>query len=63
MGREAYDYIHSLDASIGAYDDLTVTTIKKVYRKLSLIHHPDKGGDVDTFKRLQSSYETLMELV
>lgn len=35
----------------------TVEDVKKAYRKLVLLHHPDKGGDVDTFKRVQQAYE------
>jgi len=33
--------------------------IKKAYRKLSLKHHPDKGGDVNDFKKLNEAYEIL----
>jgi hypothetical protein len=34
-------------------------TIKKTYRKLALKNHPDKGGNVDTFKKITEAYEFL----
>jgi DnaJ domain len=35
-------------------------SIKKNYRKLSLRHHPDKGGDPNTFRMLNRAYRVLM---
>ena len=49
------------------YDDLelpkncTSEEIKQKYRILAQIHHPDKGGDVEKFKRIKSAYETLCD--
>lgn len=37
----------------------TQEEIKKAYRKKALQHHPDKGGDQETFKKLNASYEIL----
>lgn len=34
--------------------------IKKNYRKLSLRHHPDKGGDADIFRVVNRAYRVLM---
>ena len=33
--------------------------IKKAYKKAALIHHPDKGGDPEMFKKVQKSHEIL----
>lgn len=36
--------------------------IKKSYRKLSMIHHPDKpGGDKERFQKISEAYETLSD--
>ena len=35
--------------------------IKRAYRKMSLTHHPDKGGDADTFRKIQHAYEVLSD--
>lgn len=35
--------------------------IKKAYRKKVVLCHPDKGGDVETFKKIQTAYEVLSD--
>lgn len=35
--------------------------IKKAYRKMSRIHHPDKGGDEHKFKEINAAYEILSD--
>jgi molecular chaperone DnaJ len=35
--------------------------IKQSYKKLAKIHHPDRGGDKETFQKIQSAYETLSD--
>ena len=37
--------------------------VRKTYRKLSLKHHPDKGGDTETMKKVNDSNEILNELI
>ena len=39
----------------------TTTEIKKAYRNLSRIHHPDKGGDEHRFKEINAAYEILSD--
>ena len=49
------------------YDDLelpktcTSDEIKQKYRILAQLHHPDKGGDVEKFKRMKLAYEVLSD--
>ena len=33
--------------------------LKRHYRKLSLKHHPDRGGDAEEFKKINEAYSTL----
>ena len=35
--------------------------IKKAWRKVAIVHHPDKGGDPEKFKELNSAYEVLSD--
>ncbi|TIB29403.1 hypothetical protein E3P86_03680 [Wallemia ichthyophaga] len=35
--------------------------LKKAFRKQSLIHHPDKGGDEEYFKQINESYSVLTD--
>ena len=47
------------------YEALELTTsatqdeIKKAYKRLVRVHHPDKGGDEKKFKEVQAAYEVL----
>lgn len=41
--------------------DADVKAIKKSYRRLSLIHHPDRGGDEHKFKEIAAAYEILSD--
>ena len=33
---------------------------KKVYRKLVIQHHPDKGGNPDLFRAIQEAYDQIV---
>lgn len=46
---------------LGVSKDADPKTIKKAYRKLAMKHHPDKGGDPETFKKMSVAYETLAD--
>merc|ERR1719243_139205 len=35
--------------------------IKKAFRKLAIKHHPDKGGDPETFKEITRAHEVLSD--
>ena len=49
------------------YDELDLPTwctaeeIKQRYRTLAQIHHPDKGGDENNFKKIKLAYEILSD--
>jgi len=44
---------------LGVEKNATGSEIKKAYRKLAVKHHPDKGGDPDTFKEISKAYDIL----
>jgi curved DNA-binding protein CbpA len=46
-----------LEISIDASED----EIKLKFRSLAQIHHPDKGGDEEVFKRIKLAYEILID--
>lgn len=50
---------------LGISKEATDTEIKKAYRKLAIVHHPDKNPDdadaADRFKELQEAHETLSD--
>lgn len=37
----------------------TLEECKKSYRKLSLIHHPDRGGNADMFNMITDAWNTV----
>ena len=51
------DYYKTLNINRNATQD----EVKKAFRKLSKTHHPDKGGDENTFKELSEAYDTLSD--
>jgi molecular chaperone DnaJ len=44
---------------LGVTENATQDEIKKSYRNLSKIHHPDKGGDENVFKKISEAYDTI----
>lgn len=47
--------------TLGVQSNATAEEIKQAYRKLVMQHHPDKGGDAETFKQITNAYETLSD--
>lgn len=39
----------------------TLEELKQVYKKLALIHHPDRGGDEEIMKQLNNEYDDLFD--
>ena len=37
--------------------NLNVTELRTAYFKLAMIHHPDRGGDLETMKKVNNAYE------
>jgi molecular chaperone DnaJ len=46
---------------LGVNQTATGEDIKKAYKKMAIQHHPDKGGNEDTFKNMQRAYEVLKD--
>ncbi len=44
---------------LGVEESSSQDEIKKAYRKLSLKHHPDRGGDGEYFKKINEAYSVL----
>jgi DnaJ-class molecular chaperone len=34
--------------------------VRRAYLKLSLIHHPDKGGDINEFRKINDAYTNIL---
>ncbi|MBL9026566.1 MAG: J domain-containing protein [Myxococcales bacterium] len=47
----------SVWAILGLPPEATVDEIKRAYRRRALETHPDRGGDAEVFRAVQSAYE------
>jgi hypothetical protein len=48
---------HASSSSVGPFkDSMTLNDIKKLYKKLLLQHHPNKGGSANTFIKIRNQY-------
>lgn len=54
MGRNLYDIL-------GVKKNVSSEEIKKIYKKLALKHHPDRGGNEEKFKEISHAYEILSD--
>jgi len=48
-------------AMLGLPSDATPDQVKAAYRRMALMHHPDRGGDTETMTEINEAYETLTE--
>ena len=49
----------SLYKILGLQNFASPEEIKKAYRKLALMHHPDRGGDQERMKLINAAYDIL----
>lgn len=54
MAKNYYDVL-------GVKKTASASEIKKAFRKLAQKHHPDAGGDEETFKEINEAYEVLSD--
>lgn len=50
-----------LGVTVEALKKMDCRALTRQYRKLALRHHPDKGGDPETFVRLSTAYDNLLK--
>ena len=58
--RQAEPLLNRGILGFSADQKLTKSLITKTYKKLCLQAHPDKGGDMDTFNKINSAYSFLI---
>ena len=46
---------------LGVPEGSDENTVKKAYKKLAMKHHPDKGGDPEKFKEIQTAYDKIIK--
>lgn len=44
---------------LGVPKNASEKELKQAYKKMSMQHHPDRGGDEEAFKRVNEAYQTL----
>eukprot|EP00980_Cylindrotheca_fusiformis_P003403 scaffold758_cov104-Cylindrotheca_fusiformis.AAC.2 len=45
---------------LGLQPPVSFAEVKKAYRKLARLHHPDKGGSAESFERISRAYQALI---
>jgi len=55
------DRLRAAYISLGLEKDASLVEIKRAYRELAKVHHPDHGGNPNRFKHIVSSYNVLIE--
>ncbi len=53
---------HKKVLNIENEENMTTKKLQKIYRRACLKAHPDKGGDLEEFKRIQEAYAFLMPI-
>lgn len=60
MDKEDVD-TNKLYDLLGVTKDVSPAELKKAYHRMAKTHHPDKGGDPETFKDIQRAFEVLSD--
>lgn len=45
---------------LGIPPSASLDEIKSAFKKLAMLHHPDRGGDAEKFKEINNAYQSLM---
>lgn len=48
-------------ALLGLEPEASVKEVKARFKELSLVHHPDVGGDAEKFRLMQEAYQVALE--
>ena len=54
--------IRTLYHWLGVSEDASQDEIKKAWKEMAKIHHPDRGGDAHRFSKIQQAYTTLADV-
>jgi len=54
-------YMENYYNILSVNENATAEDIKKSYRRLSMKHHPDRGGNKETFQKINEAYQILGE--
>lgn len=57
---QAYDARPRYLAALGLNDPVSEAEVKRRYRELALIHHPDRGGETERFRQIVHAAEGLL---
>lgn len=45
--------------TLGVAPDASFEEVRAAYKRLAMQHHPDRGGDIETFQRVKHAYDIL----
>jgi curved DNA-binding protein CbpA len=57
--KTSFPATRSPHAILQVSSNATPEVIRAAYRALALKHHPDKGGNQESFQEIQKAYDTL----
>ena len=57
-GEQTHDVSRHYE-TLGLAPGATSEEVRRAYRRLAVVHHPDKGGDVEKFRAISEAYEAI----